>query len=735
MPSLTSPLHGPALPCAPPNCIEHALPGEAAWLSRIRAFDWSLNVLGQPGSWSQSLCNALGLCATARVPMLLCWGPASILFYNDAHAACIGRTRQVGSLGRPLRDAWPDLGALIGPLIEEVQSSGQAVESDDIAWRGGRASAREVCLRFSFSPVLEDDHVAGVLGVCHDVTDARVAARRLETVTRLHARLKGCDDASQLAQAACDALEKNSQDLPFAALYLADGEAEAELRAHYGLPAAHTLPLVIDGARDAGARERAPFSDAGARERAPGWPLSKVLATREVQLVQLPLCANGGPEAPMQTLVVPCGGQLADRCRALLVVGLGPSRALDPPLRAFIESVAQPIGAALALAQARARERQLIAEREAAVRASEVKSRFLTVTGHDLRQPLQTILLLESVLSRALHDSDLTADVELLGEAARTMDEQLAGLLEWSRLEAGAVVPRLGECSLHELLGKLRDELGPRATRRALSLSIDDTEERVRSDPALLALVLRHLVGCALEHAKQDRISVRVRPAADHVHVEIAGGGLRFSPGPLESALEDACQSQDARRGVGLALAIVQRLAQLLGHEIKLENPSGPESMFCVRLPRAATARESSVERVQPSRGAAAEPALTLLHIEDDPAISRLLASILRFQGYRVVSATSREEALHRIDVQQVRPDLIVTDYLLPSEATGDEVVAEIATRLGSRPPTILLTGDITSEHRQRIARTVDRILSKPVEIELLLSELASLSPRPITRH
>lgn len=124
---------------------------------------------------------------------------------------------------------------------------------------------------------------------------------------------------------------------------------------------------------------------------------------------------------------------------------------------------------------------------------------------------------------------------------------------------------------------------------------------------------------------------------------------------------------------------------------------------------------------------------LTLLHIEDDPAIARLMSAILRFQGYHVISARSGAEALRWVDGEHVRPDLIVTDYQLPLEETGDVVVEAIAALLGSRPPTILLTGDISEELRERAAKVADRVLLKPVEIELLLRELAELSvPRSV---
>ena len=100
---------------------------------------------------------------------------------------------------------------------------------------------------------------------------------------------------------------------------------------------------------------------------------------------------------------------------------------------------------------------------------------------------------------------------------------------------------------------------------------------------------------------------------------------------------------------------------------------------------------------------------------------------LLRLEGYEVIGAASRDEALEHIEVHGLRPDLILCDYQLPLGFTGDEIVAEIAIRLQSKPPTIMLTGDIADRHVAQAKLIVDRVLPKPVDVNLLLREIQTL--------
>jgi CheY-like chemotaxis protein len=107
------------------------------------------------------------------------------------------------------------------------------------------------------------------------------------------------------------------------------------------------------------------------------------------------------------------------------------------------------------------------------------------------------------------------------------------------------------------------------------------------------------------------------------------------------------------------------------------------------------------------------------------------MALLLGLEGYFVVGAASRDEALEHINVQRFRPDLILSDYQLPMGYTGVEIVAEIAALLGYKPPTIMLTGDIADRHVGDAKMIADRIMSKPVDVNRLLREMETLLGKP----
>jgi CheY-like chemotaxis protein len=120
---------------------------------------------------------------------------------------------------------------------------------------------------------------------------------------------------------------------------------------------------------------------------------------------------------------------------------------------------------------------------------------------------------------------------------------------------------------------------------------------------------------------------------------------------------------------------------------------------------------------------------IKVLHIEDDPSVARSMARLLRLQGYEVASAATRDEVIHHLKINGLRPDLILTDSQLCMGLTGDELVAEVATLLQFKPPTIMLTSD-TSAHAGQAKSIADRILPKPVDVSALLSEIEDLVGR-----
>jgi CheY-like chemotaxis protein len=117
-----------------------------------------------------------------------------------------------------------------------------------------------------------------------------------------------------------------------------------------------------------------------------------------------------------------------------------------------------------------------------------------------------------------------------------------------------------------------------------------------------------------------------------------------------------------------------------------------------------------------------------ILYIEDDPGVARAVARRLRLEGYEVMTAATREEALQHVEIHGGRLDLILTDFHLPG-MTGDEIVAEIAMRLQFKPPMILLTAS-AGPNLDKAKSIADRFLTKPVDMDVLLQEIKCLLAR-----
>lgn len=377
-------------------------------------------------------------------------------------------------------------------------------------------------------------------------------------------------------------------------------------------------------------------------------------------------------------------------------------------------------------------EDSLTRARDSAVQANEVKSRFLAAASHDLRQPLQTIWTLQAVLARAFENTDYAPHIALLEEAVRNMDQMLSSLIDINRLEVGAIQPVIRDFSLQEILPRLRSEFGYAAAGKSLSLDIEASDECGRSDSMLLPVILRNLIGNAIKYTRHGFVQLRVRTEATELYIDIIDTGPGIPPEHLQRLFEAFYQinnsNRDQRKGVGLGLSIVQTVCRLLEHTVTIESREGVGTTFTVQLQRGA-ATEMAAEQIElPVLVAAPRGgAFKVLHIEDDPGVARSMAMLLRLEGYEVFSAATRDEAMQLVDVLGLRPNLIMSDYQLPMGFTGDEIVAEIAAKLGLKPPTIMLTGDTANKHMEKLKLIADRVLPKPVDVNVLLCEIDAL--------
>ncbi len=369
--------------------------------------------------------------------------------------------------------------------------------------------------------------------------------------------------------------------------------------------------------------------------------------------------------------------------------------------------------------------------REIALRTGRAKSRFLATASHDLRQPLQTLALLNGALRRTVLDDDVTPALAQQEQAIEAMSRLLNALLDISKLDSGVITPTPTVIAMDELLEALRREFAGLAARKGLALEVSAARQLAHSDPALIEQVLRNLVSNALKYTRSGTIQLRCsREPGALLRIEVRDTGIGIPAEQLTRIYEEFYQVaavDGMYEGYGLGLAIVRRIVDLLGLRLEVASRVGEGSSFAVLVPEAAVAPIAPAARVPDPRSQVRSIVhrQRVLLVEDDNGVRDATRMLLKVEGYRVAAVASLEEALV---AAAEGIDLLVTDYHLRDGQTGTEVIAALRRTLGKPLKCVLITGDTSSSIRQLPLDPDLRVASKPVQAEQLLMLLGTLS-------
>jgi two-component system, sensor histidine kinase len=379
--------------------------------------------------------------------------------------------------------------------------------------------------------------------------------------------------------------------------------------------------------------------------------------------------------------------------------------------------------------QARAHADEL---REIADRANQGKSRFLATASHDLRQPLQTLEMLNGALRRRATDHHSIEALAQQEQAIGAMARLLNGLLDISKLESGAIRPEPTDFTVADIFEELRLEFASIAANKGLKLEVEKCNDRVHSDPSLVEQILRNLVSNAVKYTREGCVRLRCLHEAALVRLEVLDTGIGIPPDQLPYIYDEFYQvgvpANVSRDGYGLGLSIVQRLVKLLTLKLDVHSEVGKGSAFSLVLPT------SSSENVSAHPGIAERSVYSgekvgevrVLLVEDNDSVRRSTCLLLELEGYRVTSVTSLSEALQHVN-QGHGVDLLISDYHLNHGETGSQVIATLREVLGISLRAILTTGDTSTAIKHLPRDPYLRITSKPVKAEELLALLRSL--------
>jgi len=399
-----------------------------------------------------------------------------------------------------------------------------------------------------------------------------------------------------------------------------------------------------------------------------------------------------------------------------------------------MDSTGQPLAVAAIrdVTDRRAIEFELKEARKAAERANNAKSRFLATASHDLRQPLQTLALLNGAMRRMVKDSESADALAQEEQAIGVMSKLLNALLDISKLESGAIMPEVTDFKVAEIFAELRNEFATLAAAKGLQLSVDPCADYIHSDPSLVGQILRNLISNAIKYTRVGCVRLRCLHDKAIVRVEVLDTGIGIPADALAHIYDEFYQigvsTNAARDGYGLGLSIVQRLVKLLNLRLDVQSEINKGSTFALELPAGAGHSLQYARSTAPSEGRAVQPPVArhLLLVEDDPAVRKATRMLLRVEGYRVSTAASVREALQQASENQ-DIELVVTDYHLQDGETGAQVIMALREALGPTLKAVLVTGDTSAPVRELSSDAHLRLVSKPVNVEELLRILGSL--------
>ncbi|NGO64657.1 hybrid sensor histidine kinase/response regulator [Rhizobium daejeonense] len=370
--------------------------------------------------------------------------------------------------------------------------------------------------------------------------------------------------------------------------------------------------------------------------------------------------------------------------------------------------------------------------RAAADEANIGKTRFFAAAGHDILQPLNAARLYSSSLVERLGDSENSPLVRNIDSALESVEIILGAVLDISRLDTGAMKPRLASVALHDLLERIETDFAPMAREKNLKLIVMPTSLRVRSDPNLLRRLVQNLVSNAIKYTPSGRVLVGARRQGKEVAIQVMDSGIGIPSSKFRTVFKEFARLEEGMRtasGLGLGLSIVDRIARVLNHPVQLSSKQGKGTTFRILMPLDQTVPMggSVAELARQDKGAQPLRGLKILCIDNEPKILEGMQLLISGWGCDVQCAGSIEELDTIVAASKEPPDLIIADYHL-GDGSGIGAILRLRALYERDVPALLLTADRTLEVRAEAERQHIALQHKPVRPAALRAFITQVS-------
>ncbi len=542
-----------------PSSARHVLAGGGEMGALMRTVDWSKTAVGPVEGWPQSLRTALSILLETGFPMYIAWGKDFTQFYNDGYRPILGSTKHPAAMGISTRETFAEIWHIIGPMFEDVMRGKPVTVRDFLLPLDRHGFVEECYFDFSYSPIRQETGIVGGVLVTVSETTARVlGARRLETLRALAARTQKAETARAACALSAKVLRDNAADVPFALLYLSDGE-EIELAG------------------------KTHIEDGSPLTAASRWPIAEVVRDGTARVVEV----HGGDRARC-AFVVPVRTPGDPRASGVLVAAVSPRLVLDDAYKSFLGLVAgqigTAIGAALALEEAQARAAAL-------AEIDRAKTTFFSNVSHEFRTPL-TLMLgpIEDALDRP--DGTIARDaLALVHRNGLRLLKLVNSLLDFARIEAGRVQAAYEPTDLAALTVDLASAFRSAVERAGLFFDVrcDPLPEPIFVDHAMWEKIVLNLLSNALKFTFEGGIRVRLRSLGGGAELTVEDTGVGIASHELPRLFERFYRVEGVRarthEGSGIGLALVQELVRLHGGEIRAASDVGRGTTLTVTVP------------------------------------------------------------------------------------------------------------------------------------------------------
>ncbi|MBD2104098.1 PAS domain S-box protein [Leptolyngbya sp. FACHB-261] len=745
--------------------------GEMAAL--MGSLDWSKTPLGLIETWSPSLRTALSICLNSRFPMVIWWGKELVLLYNDAWRPILG-SKHPNSLGKPGQQVWAEIWDIIGAQLNSVLETGEATWSEDMLLLVDRFGyTEEAYFTYSYSPIfLETGAIGGAFTAVTETTQRVIGERQLRSLRELAAKTAEVKAVKETCRIACETLTSNPYDIPFALLYLIEDEGKhARLVGTTGIKAETSAsPAQVDLTQDTD-----------------HWELSQVQKTAEAVLINDLTTRFGGlpggtwQEPARSAIVLPIAqsGQ-KQQLAGFLVLGISPRREFDDKYRGFFDLVTSHVATAIADASAYEEERK---RADALAELDRAKTVFFSNVSHEFRTPL-TLMLgpLEDLLSQHLEflTTNEREQLQTVHRNSLRLLKLVNTLLDFSRIEAGRSQAVYEPTDLGRFTEELASVFRSAIERAGMQLVVNcpPLAEPVYIDREMWEKIVLNLLSNAFKFTFEGEITVALHWAEAQVELVVKDTGTGISVDEIPHLFKRFHRVPGARgriyEGSGIGLSLVQELVKLHGGEIKVTSVVGQGTCFTVSI---ATGTEHlPPERISATPTLASTPTGVASYLEevlrwfpegrsgelevqsealgpdpknnsprslpsarillaDDNVDMRGYVKRLLSQQYQVEAVGDGAAALAA--AQQQRPDLILTDVMMP-QLDGFGLLRELRNQPSTRDiPIILLSARAGEEARiEGLTAGADDYLIKPFSARELLARVeASLKLASLRRE